>query len=270
MTRRNLLTNLLLILATVATALGAGVEEQFYTIELVDATIDSTAPVRVAAGQTALATVWDHDGEPVRIAVIDAETGAVLSEAETKPAGSYQVAVKFPWVAAQTRYVMFQADGKPMRAKVQIRLVDARSAAESLKASWGRTFEFGQARKAQTLATEPMVLTEAHTLGLRLFNRGGRAAVTVHGWDYVSKQRITSKTVIVEGRRGTKVEIPGATALGMAPLIPGAAANGLLQLEVVVEPLDGPADLVMTAEGQSSYGEITLKRGITATDDLWQ
>lgn len=270
MTRRNLLTTILLGLATAGAVLGAGVEEQFYTIELVDATIDSTAPVRVAPGRTALATVWDHDGEPVRVSAVDAETGVVLAQVTTRAGGSDLAAVQLPWIATQTRYVMFEADGKPMRAKVQIRLVDARSAAESLKASWGRTFDFGQAQKTQTRRTEPMVLSEAHTLGLRLFNRSGRAAVTVHSWDYVSKQRIATKTVIVEGRRGTLIEIPGATALGMAPLIPGAAANGLLQLEVVVEPLDGPADLVMTAEGQSNYGEITLKRGITATDDLWQ
>ena len=47
-------------------------------------------------------------------------------------------------------------------------------------------------------------------------------------------------------------------------------ATGGQQFEVVVEPLDGPADLVMTAEGQSSYGEMTLKKGYTASDDLWR
>jgi len=38
-----------------------------------------------------------------------------------------------------------------------------------------------------------------------------------------------------------------------------------MQLEVVVEPLDGPADIVMTAQAQSAYGNITLKRGYVSS-----
>jgi len=272
MTQRTLLTTILLGLTTAASILAAGTEEQFFTIQLEDGPIASTAPVRIEAGQSLSATVWHLDDNPVRLSAIDAETGETLGEVESKPGESYKVAVKFPWLPASVRYVLFQAEGKPVRARASVHLLvaDGPLTSESLRTSWGRTFEFGAAEKPQHSMTEPMILTEAHTLRLQLFNRGGRAAVTVRGWDYVTKEQIEGKTVIVEARRGTHIEIPGAVALGMAPVVQGRTANGMMQLEVVVEPLAGPADILMTAEAQSAYGEITLKKGIMSDLEIWE
>lgn len=271
MTQRTFLTTILLSLAAVSAPLAQGAEEQYFTIQLEDANISSTAPVEVSAGQSMLATVWHFDENPVLVSAIDAETGETLGEVETKPDYSYKVAVKFPWIPASTRYVLFQAEGKPIRARasVQLRVIDGPLTSESLRSSWGRTFEFGASEKPQHSTTEPMVLTEAHTLALQLFNRGGRAAVTVRGWDYVTKRQVEGVTQIVEGRRGTRIEIPGAVAQGMAQLVQGRTANGLMQLEVIIEPLDGPADLVMTAEAHSAFGNITLKRGYISNDEIW-
>ena len=112
-----------------------------------------------------------------------------------------------------------------------------------------------------------MILTAEHQLELQLFNRGGRAAVTVRGWDALSQNQIVGQTEIVEASRGARIEIPSRIAYQLAPLIPGGEANGMIQFELIVEPLDGPADIVATAAapakipGRLKWENITLKRG---------
>lgn len=228
---------------------------------------------RLAKDQSVLAIVWHGGPESVGIRAVDAQTGETLGQAETGPAAPGAVSTMvIPVMDARTGYLMFQPNGKPLRAETNVKLQKVRGplTADALAASWGRTFELGSGDRNFQAVTEPLVLTEAHTLALQVFNRGGRAALIVRGWDPMTKTEIVSESRIVEGGRGARIEFSGTLARGMQQLVQGKTANALMQIQVVVEPLDGAADLVMTAEGQSPYGDIVLERGYTATDDLFQ
>ncbi len=261
------LTVILVLLATAAEAAGAGKEFQYYTVELVNSSV-SSAPLPLAPGQAVLATVWNHGEEaaPVRIEAVDAMTGESVGGVQTKSAPGVVSVMVLPLKASVAHYVMFQAEGVPIRAKVSLslRVLNDLGSADSLTGPWGRTFELGATAKAKSVMTEPLIVTDAHDLTLRMFNQGGRAAVTVRGWDPISKKELVGETKIVEQSRGALVTIPSSVAAQLTPLVAGGWANGLLQLQFIVEPLDGAADVLITAEANSAFGDVTLKRGYIA------
>ncbi len=255
-----------------APALADGTTEHFFTVEIAEGRLGAmTPPVPQQPKQTVVATVWNRgdDVAPVKIATVDAMTGKTLGVAEADAAPGTVSVMVVPARQSSTGYVMFQADGTPLRAKVHIsmRVFEGSLSAASLTQEWGRTFEPGPVSRPTSFMTEPLILTDAHQLELQLYNRGGRAAVTVRAWDAFSKKEIIGKAEIVEGSAGARIEIPSEIASQLAPLVPGGEANGMIQLELMVEPLDGPADITATAvastkiPGPVKYGNITLKRG---------
>ncbi len=254
---------------SVAPARASGESQHFFTVEIYEGRIAyATAPVPLGPDQTVLAMVWTNGAQatPIQVSAVDAMTGETLGAASAEAVPGVVSVMALPAKRPSARYVMFKADGNPLRAKVHVgfRVFDGPLTADSLTQAWGRTFEPGPVSKRTSFRTEPLILTDSHQLELQLFNRGGRAAVTVRGWDYATKQVVEGTTEIVEGSKGARIEIPSQIAYQLTPLIPGGEANGLIQLELIVEPLDGPADIVATATAQSGtkYDNITLKRGV--------
>ena len=232
----------------------------------------STAPVPFVSGQSVLAAIWNQDewAVAVRVSAVDAMTGETLGAAEAQAAPGVVTLMALPLKAPSMRHVaftMFKADGTPLRAQIHasVHVFDGPVTAEELAAPWGRVFDLEATSTPVSVRTEPLVVTDAHDLTLQLFNHGGRAAVTVRGWDPMTKKELIGKTEIVESSRGARFEIPSSIARQLSPIVAGGAANGMIQLEVVVEPLDGVADISLTAEapvGDVSYPQVTFKRGV--------
>ena len=95
-----------------------------------------------------------------------------------------------------------------------------------------------------------------------------RPRVFRRGWDVKAKKEFIGETRFVEGSRGARIEISSAVAKQLAPIVVGGTANGMMQFEVIVEPLDGAADISFTIEAQSEFGEVTLKKGYIASPDF--